>query len=261
MSFPRVVLCTGANQGLGLAILQAAALRDPSPIYILACRNVASGNEALNQLRGEGIKAEIEVFQLDVTNDEHITSAIKFVESKYGRLDVLINNAGILIRAPEDDLPALRQAYNTMLNTNLTSVAILTTAFLPLLHKSPDPKVINITSGLGSIANTLTKKMGRLPPYGASKVGMNGLTAHMQTAENDRIAAEEVKGEGIKEGRIKYYVVAPGLLKTALTSFHLGKDPKDGTGAVVRLIEDQEGKYPAGTQWEFVEEEMRVVPW
>jgi NAD(P)-dependent dehydrogenase (short-subunit alcohol dehydrogenase family) len=177
-------------------------------------------------------------------------------------ISVLINNAGILIRAPEDDLPALRQAYNTMLNTNLTSVAVLTTAFLPLLHKSPDPKVINITSGLGSIANTLTKKMGRFPPYGASKVGMNGLTAHMQTAENDRIAAEEVKGEGIKEGRIKYYAVAPGLLKTALTAFHgLGKDPKEGTGAVIRLMEDQEGKYPAGTQWEFVEEGMRVVPW
>ena len=87
MSFPRIVLCTGANQGLGLAILQVAALHDPSPIYILACRNVASGNEALNQLRGEGIKAEIEVLQLDVTNDEHIISAIKFVESKYGKLD------------------------------------------------------------------------------------------------------------------------------------------------------------------------------
>jgi len=174
-------------------------------------------------------------------------------------ISVLINNAGILIRAPEDDLPALRQAYNTMLNTNLTSVAVLTTAFLPLLHKSPDPKVINITSGLGSIANTLTKKMGRFPPYGASKVGMNGLTAHMQTAENDRIAAEEVKGAGL---RIKYYAVAPGLLKTALTAFHgLGKDPKEGTGAVIRLMEDQEGKYPAGTQWEFVEEGMRVVPW
>ena len=112
-------------------------------------------------------------------------------------ISVLINNAGILIRAPEDDLPALRQAYNTMLNTNLTSVAILTTAFLPLLHKSPDPKVINITSGLGSIANTLTKKMGRLPSYGASKVGMNGLTAHMQTAENDRIAAEEVDRKSV----------------------------------------------------------------
>jgi NAD(P)-dependent dehydrogenase (short-subunit alcohol dehydrogenase family) len=87
MSFPRVVLCTGANQGLGFAILQVAALRDPFPIYILACRNVALGNEALNQLRGEGIKAEIEVLQLDVTDDEHIISAVKFVESKYGKLD------------------------------------------------------------------------------------------------------------------------------------------------------------------------------
>lgn len=246
---------------MGLTILQVPALRNPSTIYILACRNITSSNEAVQKLRGEGVKAEIEVLQLDVTTDEHIITAVKFVERNYGKLDVLVNNAGILVRAPDDGLSTLREAYNNTPNTNLTSIAILTTAFLPLLHKSPDPKVINITSGLGSITNTLTKKMGRFPPHGASKVGMNGLTAHMQTMENDRIAAEEAKGEGIKGGHIKYHVVAPGVLKTAFTRFHESeKDPKEGAGAVITLMEDQEGKYPGGTQWEFVEEEMRIIP-
>lgn len=73
---------------------------------------------------------------------------------------MLINNAGILVFKPVDDsLSALRDTYTKQLSVNLTSVAIVTTAFAPLLHKAAEPIVINVTSGLGSITNTLTKKM------------------------------------------------------------------------------------------------------
>ncbi|OCL02960.1 NAD(P)-binding protein [Glonium stellatum] len=260
-STQKVVLCTGANQGLGYAIVQVAAQRNPRALYILACRNVAAGHEAAQQLKDEGVTAMTEVIELDVTNDEHIAAAAKHVESKYGKLDVLINNAGVLIRTQDADLPTLRKAYNDMLNINLTSVAVITTALLPLLQKAADPKVINITSGLGSIVNTLTKKMGRYPPYGASKVGLNGLTAHMQTTENDRVTAELAEGKrtDAKFGKVKYYVVAPGVLRTAFTRFaDIGKDPKLGAEAVVRLME---GEYPGGTQWEWEGGEMREIPW
>lgn len=175
---------------------------------------------------------------------------------------VLINNAGILGKAQEESLSALRASYNEVLNTNLTSVAILTTAFMPLLHRSADPKVINVTSGLGSITNTLTKKMGRFPTYGSSKIGMNGATVHMQTAENDRIAALVEKGEEIKETRVRFYVVQPGVLKTAFTRYVAwGKDPKDGAEVVVRLLLDSEGTYDGGTYWEFEDGKMKQVPW
>jgi NAD(P)-dependent dehydrogenase (short-subunit alcohol dehydrogenase family) len=103
---------------------------------------------------------------------------------------VLINNAGIsgpMRPPPSESLSEMRARYNTILNTNLTSVAILTHAFMPLLHAAPAPRIINVSSGLGSMSNALTRKMGRVPAYGASKVGMNGLSVHLQVEENDRV--------------------------------------------------------------------------
>ena len=127
---------------------------------------------------------------------------------------VLINNAGILVFKPSDD--ALREAYDKRLNTNLTSVAVIITVFMPLLHKATSPKVIDVTSGLGSIANTVTKKMGRFPSYGSSKIDMNCVTVHMRAAENDRTAAEDEKGVGKKEGRVRFYMMH-NAVNSALT--------------------------------------------
>ena len=175
---------------------------------------------------------------------------------------VLINNAGIMTIIADFSLPTLRKTCNSMLDVNLTSLAVISTAFSPLLHKAAKPKVINITSGLGSMTNTLTKKMPRYAPYGISKVGTNGLTAHMQAAENDRIATEEMEGKGKDEGRIRFYSAAPGLLKTAFTHYStLGKDPQDGAEVIVRLMADEKGAYEGGSQYEFEEGEMRLVPW
>ena len=156
---------------------------------------------------------------------------------------------------PKDtSLPTLRAAYTEMFDVNVTSVACLCAAFQPLLAKSAQPKVINITSGLGSITNSLEKKMHRSPPYGTSKVAVNGLTAHLQTAENDRKVLEK------DQPTIKYYSVAPGFLKTAFTRFNeRGKEPLAGAEVVVQLIVDD--KYPGGTQWEYEGGNMQQVPW
>lgn len=187
---------------------------------------------------------------------------------------MLINNAGIVVHPKSDaSLSELRGVYNTVLNTNTTSVAVLTTAFIPLLHRATHPKVINVGSGLGSITNTLTKKMGRTPPYGTSKVAVNGMTAHFQTAENDRVA---LGGDAAKAPKINYYVCQPGALKTAFTKSVLAewfphaqenakkiydglRDPKEGAEVVVRLA--TEDSYECGTYWEFVDGEMKTVPW
>jgi NAD(P)-dependent dehydrogenase (short-subunit alcohol dehydrogenase family) len=151
-----------------------------------------------------------------------------------------------------------------MFDVNVASVACMCAAFRPLLAKSFRPKVINITSGLGSITNSLTKKMYRSPPYGSSKVALNGLTAHLQTVENDRIESQKEKNQGnVVSGGLKvnYYSVAPGFLKTALTRFNeRGKDPFAGAEVVVQLILD-DGQYPGGTQWEFEQGKMQQVPW
>lgn len=83
----KVVLCTGANRGLGYAILQVAALQEPSTNFILGSRSLESGREAADKLAKEGIKAHIDVIQIDITKDEQIIEAVKFVATTYGQLD------------------------------------------------------------------------------------------------------------------------------------------------------------------------------
>lgn len=175
---------------------------------------------------------------------------------------VLINNAGFVRLGHQDtDLSAMRATFNEYMDVHISSVAVITHAFTPLLHQSVAPKVINITSGLGSITNVLSpRRMARVPPYGASKVGMNGLTAHLQVGENDRFAAGAEKDD--TKPRIRFFISNPGLLKTAFSNYiPWGKEPQDGAESIVQLLGDDEGKFNHGMQWEFEEGEMRIVPW
>ncbi|KAI1119499.1 NAD(P)-binding protein [Nemania sp. NC0429] len=258
MASGKIILCTGANQGLGYSVLHVAGLRHPENIYILASRDLEKGREAAKSLQEAGVKAQVDVIQLDVLKDDEIISAVTYVGKKYGKLDVLINNSGIIRIPGPGGLPALRATFDEILSTNLTSVGIVTTAFTALLYNSTDPKVINISSGLGSCQNSFTKKMGRHPLYGASKIGLNGLTVHMQVAENDRI---ELEGESGKP-RIRYYACAPGALRTAFSNYRDGlRSPERGAEVIVRLLADNELLYEGGSYWEYEEEEMRRVPW
>lgn len=83
----KVVLVTGANRGLGYSVLQVAGARDPSTTYILCSRDLEAGKKAKEELEQEGVKATIDVLQLDVTNDDQIIEAVKYVAGKYGKLD------------------------------------------------------------------------------------------------------------------------------------------------------------------------------
>jgi NAD(P)-dependent dehydrogenase (short-subunit alcohol dehydrogenase family) len=82
-----IVLVTGANQGLGLAVIEVAGLRYPNKTYILCSRNMENGNSAITKLRQAGVKAKVDLVQLEVTNDDDIAAAVKHVETEYGRLD------------------------------------------------------------------------------------------------------------------------------------------------------------------------------
>ncbi|KAI1762582.1 short chain dehydrogenase/reductase family protein [Hypoxylon sp. FL1150] len=258
----KVVLVTGANRGLGFAILSVAGAREPSTTFILCCRDIEAGTKAKSQLQQEGVTATVDVLQLDVTNDDQIMTAVKYVAEKYGKLDVLVNNAGIISIIPDYSLPTLRRCCNEMCCVNIISVAVVSTAFARLLQKAPKPRVVNITSGLGSIHNTLTQQITRYAPYGISKVGVNGVTAHLQAMEIDRISKAGVDPKMKPDGYINYYSVAPGLLKTALTNFKdTGLDPKIGAEVIVELIADDEAKYEGGSQLELKNGEMKTIPW
>ena len=83
----KIIFVTGANQGLGFAIIQVTALRDPRSTYVLASRKRLAGEEAAKKLRELGVTGKIEVVQLDVTNDEQIAAAVDFIKTRFGRLD------------------------------------------------------------------------------------------------------------------------------------------------------------------------------
>ena len=87
MTTPKIVLVTGANQGLGFAIVSVAATRDPSAHYILACRNLDVGTKAIDDLKKSGVTASLELLQLDVTKDAEIVKAVEKVGGTHGKLD------------------------------------------------------------------------------------------------------------------------------------------------------------------------------
>lgn len=83
----QIILVTGANRGIGFSIVLQTALRNPSAVYILACRSVSSGQTAIKELNGQGVKAVLDVVELDITVDSSIAAAAEYVKEKYGRLD------------------------------------------------------------------------------------------------------------------------------------------------------------------------------
>jgi NAD(P)-dependent dehydrogenase (short-subunit alcohol dehydrogenase family) len=139
------------------------------------------------------------------------------------RFSVLINNAGVAtVPDPGVSLDDLRKIYNDTFNTNITSVAILTTALLPSLRRSQDPRVINISSGRASMHAMTT---GSLPPtvsvaYSVSKTAMNALTLEFAKQE-DQVQPEQ-------GSKILYQAVNPGHCKTSLNGFKGKRDPIEG---------------------------------
>jgi NAD(P)-dependent dehydrogenase (short-subunit alcohol dehydrogenase family) len=173
---------------------------------------------------------------------------------------VLVNNAGIASQTKSQELDDLRENFNSTFNANITSVAAVTRTFLPLLHLSQNPKVINISSGRASLTRSSN---GNLPPtavvaYSVSKAALNSLTIEMQKAEN---VLKEGEGKGEGWGKIEFWAANPGHCKTAFNGYRGAKDPLDGAEVVVQLALGRKGQWKKGGFWEFEEGVMREVPW
>jgi NAD(P)-dependent dehydrogenase (short-subunit alcohol dehydrogenase family) len=127
-----IALITGANKGIGLEISHQLAAPPYNYHVLMASRDPVRGETAASTLRKEGLS--VEHITLDVTDDDSITAAAKLVNDKYGHIDVLVNNAGILVEHL-GDRPG-RQAWKDTFDTNVFGVAAVTDAFIPLLKKS-----------------------------------------------------------------------------------------------------------------------------
>ena len=254
MSSPRVVLITGANRGIGLAILQSLALHSLTDVYLLGTRSLSNGDSAISELHTLGIPTPTSIIpvELDVASDASIRAAVSFVSSTYGHLDVLINNAGIAKLTSASDFSDYRDVFGTTYDTNVTSVALCTQLFLPLLRLSQaGGMVINISSAQGSLALAESRSMS--PPvaaaYHVSKAALNLLTLLM---------SKDPENQGVR-----FQLVSPGHCRTEFNGYRGKRDPVEGANVVVELIHTEQNKDRKCGFWETKGEsrELAEIPW
>ncbi len=239
----KIALVTGANKGIGKDI--ARQLGALGMTVLIGARDAGRGEEAAAELRASG--ADAHALIIDVTDPATLDAAAVKIEQDYGRLDVLINNAGISIDAfgspaSATSLDTLRRTYET----NVFGVASVTKAFLPLLKKSEAGRIVNMSSGLGSLTENSDpdgQYVGVKPlAYNSSKAALNMMTV---------IFADE-----LKDTPIKVNAADPGYTATDLNG-HSGPRTVEQAAAVGLHLATLPADGPTGGFFD----ENGVVPW
>jgi NAD(P)-dependent dehydrogenase (short-subunit alcohol dehydrogenase family) len=208
-----IALITGGNRGIGFAA--GRALARAGSCVILAGRDLAQARQAAITLQEEGFDAS--GLALDVTSPASIAAAVEHVKEHQGRLDVLVNNAGVL---PEftDSSPnefANPSMFPKTFSTNLFGVVAVTEAFLPLLRRSVRARIVNVSSTMGSLTDqadpTSPYYSTIMPAYQASKAALNSVTISMAK----RLADTDIKVTSI----------CPGFVQTDLTPINREQAP------------------------------------
>ena len=208
----KVAFITGANRGLGLET--ARILGKQGIIVVLGSRDLANGQAAAEELRQEGARS-VEAVRFDVNKTADHKEIYDYLDRKYGRLDILINNAGILdegIKGSNGSLGLNSTSRITQENlrktfeTNFFQAVALTQTLLPLIKKSPAGRIVNLSSILGSLTLHADPKSPIYEmknfAYDASKAALNAFTIHL---------AQELRGTAIKVNSAH-----PGWVKTAM---------------------------------------------
>jgi NAD(P)-dependent dehydrogenase (short-subunit alcohol dehydrogenase family) len=220
-STPRIALVTGANKGIGLEIARQLGRRGIT-VYVGA-RDRGRGTAAAEKLQGEGMAAHF--VELDVLREETIRAAAATIEAAHGRLDVLVNNAGIADRGDGPPSRADLGAVRRTLLTNFVGPAAVAQAMLPLLRRSPAGRIVNVSSGLGSLAHNgdpeWPSAWAKFLGYSASKAALNMLTV--------QLAFE------LKDTPIKVNAADPGYTATDLNDHRGTQTVEEGAAEAVRL--------------------------
>ncbi|OQP63747.1 neomenthol dehydrogenase [Niastella vici] len=217
MTTKKTVLITGANQGLGFET--AKQLAELGYYVYMGSRDSAKGIAAKQKLNESGF-SNVEFIEIDVTDLNSIKSARQELEAKSQRLDVLINNAGIsggLITQNMStyDIENLRKVFET----NFYGAVQTTQQFIDLLKRSNEPRIVNVSSGLGSLGFSFSHDLA-FYAYGCSKTALNAFTVSL---------AKE-----LRDTNFKINSVEPGYTATNLNQYQGTQTPEQAVGIIVK---------------------------
>lgn len=239
----RVVLVTGANRGIGHAIAMELGLLGMR--VLVGARSSDKAERATKDLTVLGVDAEALV--IDIVDHTSVAQARLDIEHRHGRLDVLVNNAAIkLEHHPSPPSEAALEVVRRTLETNVIGTIRVVQAMLPLLLRSDRPRIVNLSSGLGSLthATTIASKYQARPllSYSTSKAALNMVTV---------LFANE-----FRETALRINAVDPGPVNTPMTQGRAVREPRDGARPVVAcVLIDNDG--PTGCFFD----ENGPVPW
>ncbi|MGI5171664.1 SDR family NAD(P)-dependent oxidoreductase [Spirillospora sp. CA-253888] len=226
----KVALVTGANKGIGRAA--AEQLAELGMAVLMGARDPRRGEEAAAAVRAAG--GDAHAVTLDVTDPATVQAAAKLIEERFGRLDVLVNNAGITGSGQVSPMDAHDQIPSTVdldmvrsvFETNVFGVISVTNAMLPLLRRSPAPRVVNVSSHAASLALSSDPDgpfAALLPSaaYSPSKTALSAVTVQY---------ANELRKDGVLVN-----AVAPGYVDTDSNNHTGHLTPAQGAAVLVRL--------------------------
>jgi NAD(P)-dependent dehydrogenase (short-subunit alcohol dehydrogenase family) len=241
MSEQTIALVTGANKGIGYEI--AAGLGALGWSVGVGARDGERRDAAVAKLRAGG--ADAFGVPLDVTDDASVTAAAALIEARAGRLDVLVNNAGVTGGRPQEPTTVDPATVRTAVETNVIGVIRVTNALLPLLRRSASPRIVNMSSSVGSLTRQSAPGAQTGPisaAYAPSKTFLNAITVQY---------AKE-----LSDTNILINAGCPGYCATDLNAFSGVRTPEQGAAIAIRLATLPDGG-PTGAFFE----DAGVVPW
>jgi len=241
----KIALVTGSNKGIGFETARQLAAQNIK--VLIGARNEQEGKIAEEVLRGESL--DVEFIKLDISDSQDIENARAYIQSKYGKLDILINNAAVFLdgewfgnNVESVPMKTLRDTFDI----NYFGTVELTQALLPLIKKSDAGRIVNISSLSGSFGVHLDENHWLYPlkpyAYSASKTALNQFTVFLANA--------------LKETNVKVNAASPGWVKTSIGSDQAPLTPEEGakTGVALALLDDNG---PTGT----FSQSGEVFPW
>jgi NAD(P)-dependent dehydrogenase (short-subunit alcohol dehydrogenase family) len=241
MTEQTIALVTGANKGIGYEI--AAGLGALGWAVGVGARNEERREAAVAKLRAAGVDAF--GVPLDVTDDASVTAAAALIEDRAGRLDVLVNNAAITGGAPQMPTTVDLARVRAAVETNVVGVIRVTNAMLPLLRRSASPRIVNMSSSVGSLTLQTTPGAETGPiavAYAPSKTFLNAVTVQYAKELHDT--------------NILINSACPGFTATDLNNFRGVRTPEQGAAIAIRLATLPDDG-PTGRFFD----DAREVPW